>query len=200
MSKYKKIVIGVDQSYTRTGISICADGKILKSSSTNFKALENRSDKRKHIRDILVKLLKKATREAQETIIICERIRTFSNFGHKGKKGGGPAGLKPDYLKMTGALIATIVDTGTDFDVKTYSVDTRSWKAQVVGSSKAKVVKGKRDAKSGTVNFVQNMGIDLFIRTDKNGKDLFDDDQADAVCMSLYGFIPEKQQKLKEEE
>lgn len=200
--KYKKIVIGIDQSYTNTGISICADGKLLRVTSNSFKGLKTRSEKRNEIRRVITGLLKQTQKRAHQTIIICERIRTFSNFGNK-RKGfakGEAQGLNPNYLKMTGALVATIVDVASEFYVPVYSVDTRAWKSKIVGSSKAKKTKKGRDAKSETVLFIQNMGFDLFIRTNRNGVDLFDDDAADSACIALYGFIPEKSQNLKLEE
>lgn len=196
-NKYKKIVIGVDQSYTKTGISICIDGSLEMVKSTGFKGLESRSQKRKHLIKLLSKLLDKATREAAETIIICERIRTFSKaFGSKGNAQGS----NPSYLKMTGALVAAIVDIAADYNVKVYSVDTRAWKSKVVGSSKARTKDGKRDAKGETVDFVTNKGFDLFIRTNKKGVDLYDDDAADSACIALYGFINKADQKLNLEE
>jgi hypothetical protein len=200
--KYNKIVIGIDESYTKTGISIGIDGKLIKVSSLNFKGLSKRSEKRKHVSHVLNNLLKKAVREASEVIVLCERIRTFSNNGQQ-RKGFGKKqaqGLNPNYLKMTGALVAVIVDTAEDYNVPVYSVDTRSWKSKIVGSSKAKVSKGKRDAKSQTVDFIQAKGFDLFIRTDKNGKDIFDDDAADSACIALYGFLPSSKQNLLLEE
>lgn len=193
--KYNKIVIGIDQSYTRTGISICADGTIIKSSSINFKGLNSRSSKRKHLANVIYRILSKASQMALQTIILCERIRT--NSPTKGKEFG----IRPDYLKMTGALIATIVDTADEFNVPVYSVDTRSWKSKIVGSSKADK---KGNTKMPTVNWVQNkLGIDLFVREKKTGKNkgerMYDDDQADAICISLYGFIKESDQKIKQE-
>jgi hypothetical protein len=197
-NKYKKIVIGVDQSYTKTGISVCIEGKLTKVKSIAYKGLKSHSEKRKEVSRVIGILLRQATREAQETIIICERIRTFSNFGNNKRKGGG---LSPNYLKMTGALIACIVDTAFDFGVKVYSVDTRAWKSKVVGSAKARKDKdGKRDAKGETVEFIQRKGFNLFIRTNKNGVDLYDDDAADSACIALYGFINKSDQRLKLEE
>jgi hypothetical protein len=203
--KHDKIVIGIDQSYTGSGISIGIDGKLVKVTSTNFEGLEHRSDKRKHLRNIIYRLLSKATREASQTIILVERIRTFSNFGNKQKKGGFQTnGLKPDYLKMTGALVAMIVDVAREFNVNVYSVDTRAWKSKIVGSSKARKKKGKRDAKSETVEYVQKLGFDLFIREKKVGKNkgekIYDDDAADSACICLYGFLPKSKQNLKLEE
>lgn len=199
--QYKKIVIGIDQSYTRCGISIGFDGKLKKVSSISYKGLETRSEKRRELRRVLSHLLKQCTERATETIIICERISTFrKSFGNNKNQQGS----NPSYLKMTGALVATIVDTAGEFDVPVYSVDTRAWKSKIVGSSKARKKKGKRDAKSQTVEFVQNLGFDLFIREKKVGKNkgekLYDDDAADSACMCLYGFLPKNKQKLLLEE
>lgn len=199
--KYKKIVIGIDQSYTKTGISVCADSKLLMVKSINYKGLKSHTEKRKEVKRVLIKLIKKASKMALKTIIIMERIRTFNAAQSKGKKKGGFGGLNPNYIKITGALIGTIIDTAYDLDVPVYSVDTRSWKSKIVGSSKARTTKdGKRDAKGETIEYVQKLGFDLFIRTDKNGNDIYDDDAADSACIALYGFINEKQQKLLLEE
>lgn len=199
--KYKKIVIGIDQSYTGTGITIAADGKPLKVSSTQFKGLKFNYDKRDHIRGILRKLLEQAVKLAPEVMILIERIGTFRKaFGNKANQGGA----NPNYLKMTGALVATIVDTAREYQISTYSVDTRSWKAQVVGSAKSRVTKGKRDAKGETVEYAEKLGYDMVLRYKKTGKNkgdpIYDDDKADALCIALYGFIHEKKQKLQLEE
>ena len=50
---YNLISIGIDQSYTRTGISIAADGKLLKVSSISFKGCETKTEKRNCIRQVL---------------------------------------------------------------------------------------------------------------------------------------------------
>lgn len=199
--KYNKIVIGIDQSYTRSGISIGIDGELKKVSSVSYKGLETRSQKRRELRRVINHLLKQATSMATEVIVICERISTFrKSFGSKGNQQGS----NPKYLKMTGALVATIVDIAAEYDVPVYSVDTRAWKSAIVGSSKAKKKNGKRDAKGETVKFVENLGFNLFIRTKKTGKNkgekIFDDDAADSACMCLYGFLPKSRQKLLLEE
>lgn len=181
MKKYNKIVIGLDESYTRTGVGIAADGKLLMVKSTPFKGCKNKSEKRKHLANILNKLLTKASSEANLVIVICERIRTFT----KGDK------LRPNYLKSTGALIATIVDTAYEHGIEVYSVDTRSWKSKVVGTSKG--------GKMPTIKYIEKLGFDVSYEN-KKGELKYDDDAADAGGIALYGFIPEKQQNLKLEE
>lgn len=198
--KAKRMVIAIDQSYTRSGISVCINGKLKLVTSTNFKGLKSPSEKRKHLGDIIDRLLLKASQKGYEVVIFVERIRTFSNFGNKGKGNAFGQGLKPDYIKKTAALISRIVDVAFEYGVKVYSIDTRSWKSQIVGSSKAKKDQsGKRDAKGDTVKYIQSLGFNLYVRTDRNGKDLYDDDAADSACMALYGFLPQSKQKLKEE-
>lgn len=199
--KYKKIVIGIDQSYTRTGISIAADNKLKLVTSIDYKGLKTRSEKRNEIRKVLTRILDKNVSKATEFIILCERISTFrKSFGSKGNTQGS----NPNYLKMTGALVATIVDIASLYNINVYSVDTRAWKSKVVGSSKAKIKDGKRDAKGDTIKFVENLGFDLFIREKKTGKNkgepIYDNDAADSACIALYGFIPKNDQRLKLEE
>lgn len=183
--KHKKIVIGVDQSYTRTGISVGVDGKLVKVTSLSFKGLKTPSEKRNELRRVINLLLSKSLNRASEVVILCERIRTFS----QGAQGKGGFGLRPDYIKSTGALIAVLVDTAFEYNVKVYSVDTRSWKSRIVGTSKG--------GKMPTVKYVQSLGFDLYLRTNKKGEKVYDDDGADSACIALYGFLPEKDQKLK---
>jgi len=199
---YKRIAIGIDESYTRTGISIAADGELLKVSGTSFRGASCKSDKRKQLVDILHKLLGKAQPQAEEVVIICERIRTFSQ-GHqkaKGKEGEveSPASfLNMNYINATGALIATIVDVAHTYNIDVFSVDTRSWKARVVGTSKAQ---GK-DKKLATLKYVVKLGFrDSIKSVNKNGKVKWDDDAADSACIALYAFLPPAAQTLKKEE
>lgn len=188
----RKIVIGIDQSYTKTGVALVINGKVQEKKLINFKGCKNNTEKRKVIHRFISKVLKslpEVKSEPQDITIVCERIRTFS----------GKYGLKPAYLKSTGALIATIVDTAYDYGIKVYSVDTRAWKSQVVGNSKAKTkrvkvdgkIKEVRDTKTETLNFVRNViGIDC--------KE--EDDVADAICIGLFPFKSKDPKKYLKEE
>lgn len=199
---YDKIVIGLDQSYTRTGISIAVDGKLVKVTSISFKGCKNKSDKRIMLKGILHKVITSNQSKATEVIIICERIRTFSQGGGTGAdvnskvgKGKGNGFISTNYIKATGALIATIVDTAYEYGIKVYSSDTRAWKAQVVGNTKA--IKGNK--KLATIRFVKTLGFDVS-RVNNVGNTVYDDDASDSACIALYGFIDVKKQKLKLEE
>ena len=184
-----KISIGIDQSYSDTGIAVSIDGSPVKWTNEKFKGCKNNTEKRRRLEERLRKLFTICTNKTKDVIIIIERIRTFT--------GGSQApnfGLRPTYLKSTGALIATVVDTAYDFGLKVYSVDTRSWKSKVVG----KANKGKdATAKDATIRFVKKeYGIDVSY-VNKNGDTRYNDNIADAVCISLYGFV--KSPNLKEE-
>jgi Holliday junction resolvasome RuvABC endonuclease subunit len=193
-----RIVIGIDESYTKTGLALIVDKVVVKSKSISFANCKTKTDKRNCIRRILPKIIEDALgRKSQPTdkvLIICERIRTFS----------GSYGLRPAYLISTGALIATIVDVAAEYNINVYSVDTAAWKTQIVGSSKGEKKqvlitrgpnKGKykevTDNKRKTLEWVKNkLGIDC------KG----DDDRADSICIGLYGFVRKSKRNLKKEE
>ena len=164
-------VIGIDESYKNIGISVIKDNEVIKHKSYSYKGCKNKTEKRKYVK----KMIKYFTNRYKCDIIILERVRHFS------------AGfMSKSYIAATSALIACIVDTAYEFNIPVYSVDTRSWKSQIVGTSKHKENESK---KQPTIDFVQNvLGIDVK-----------DDDEADAICIGLYGFIPKEKQKLIKE-
>lgn len=199
---YKKLVIGIDQSYTRTGISIAGDGKIIKVGYIPFEPSECHSEKRKKVKDKLTKIIKLNKNKASQMVIIVERIRQFS--------GGN---LSMDYIKSTGALIGCIVDTASEFGIPVYSADTRSWKSQVVGTSVPKANKCNVDPKKWpTIEFLLKQPevseSDILVKVGKRSKKYakkigedkycYNDDAADSACIALYGF--KKGRNLKREE
>lgn len=183
--RYYKCVIGIDQSYTRTGITICVDGKPKKLISIRFKGKYNKSAKRKEVKRVLTKILELCCGKYgnENVVIICERIRTYT----------AGTDLRPSVIKAHSALVAYIVDTGTDFNVKTFSVDTRAWKHRVLGTSKPEFepIKGvKNPQKFGSVRKAIELGFEKDLRIENHLGHLrsYDDDMADSLCISLYGF------------
>ena len=190
-----RIVIGIDQSYKNTGISVAVNGKLIKVSSLNLSTSQFNSDKRRRLRHIIDHLLTQCLQRCPDVIIICERIRTFS--------GGF---LSTSYIKQTGALIATIVDAAYEHNVPVYSVDTRAWKAAVVGTSKD----DGGDKKLPAINYVRKLGwedsILIPIKRARKGSFMKDgqhyawnDDAADSACIALFGFTPGFKDKLTQE-
>lgn len=202
MAKYNKLVIGIDQSYTRTGISIAGDGALLKVSYIPFTTSECHSEKRKKVRNKLTQIIKLNQHKAKQIIIIVERIRQFSS-----------GTLSMSYIKSTGALIGCIVDVASEFGISVFSADTRSWKSQVVGTSVPKANKYNVDPKKWpTIAYLLKRDdvneADLLVPVGKRSKKFakkigevkycYNDDAADSACIALYGFS--KGRSLKKEE
>ena len=150
------------------------------------------------------KIILKNKDKAKEIMIVVERIRTFT-----GPKGS----LRPDYIKTTAALIASIVDTAYLHDINVYSVTTKSWKSHVLGTSTIpeRHKKEIKPEKMLAVEFIKAKGFDVYDRDDKGnikksvrgknkGQTKYNDDACDSGCISLYPFIPIKKQNLQKEE
>lgn len=202
------VVIGIDQSYTRTGITVLEDKKILRMKSIDFKDCKNNTEKRLEIYTYLETIFKhrlKKQIEQNNVIIITERIRLRSQ-----------GFLSEAYIKSTGALIATIIDVARLYNIPVYSVDTRSWKSQIVGDSKPlDNPYGINKEKYRTILYMRDRGLLKYIAEEYKGKGKkgvinvkiggervpckINDDLADSYCIAMYGFIPKTKQKLKEE-
>lgn len=196
-------MIGIDQSYTRTGISIAGDGQLLKVGYIPFEPSECHSEKRKKVKGKLSQIINLNQSKASQMVIIVERIRQFS---------GGT--LSMDYIKSTGALIGCIVDTASEYGIPVYSADTRSWKSQVVGTSVPKANNFNVDPKKWpTIEYLikrrtdvdeQDLLVPVGKRSRKFAKRIgevkycYNDDAADSACIALYGFS--KNRSLKREE
>ena len=203
--KYKKIIIGIDQSYKNTGISIAADGKLLKVSSINLEKYWNNSNRREYLRSKLKAILEKVYNKSANIVCIIERIRLRSQ-----------GFLNINYIKSIGALNALIVDLMSYYGIPTYSVDTRCWKAQVVGTSKP----GPKNnlwnmepekyptfewLKQNYPLLVPSVFIDMTnTRKKKNVFELqgklwkINDDACDSAAISMFGFVGDLG-KLEEE-
>lgn len=199
--KYNTICIGIDQSYKNCGISVSADGRLLKVSHIDLLSYKTNSLKRFVLQDKLNQILFKLHGKSKSTICVIERIRLQS-------KGF----LNIDYIKSIGALNALITDVCTKYEIPIYSVDTRCWKAQVVGTSKPQNNKyGVPPEKWPTVCWVNKQGFKKSILREVKGrrekgtfigtngtKYEFDNDAADSAAISMYYFVGDRN-KLKEE-
>lgn len=201
MLPYKTIVIGIDQSYNRTGISISADGKLLKVKSIDFAKYKNNTQKRNKLRHTLEKVSESVSLKGIEVICVIERIRLRSQ-----------GFLNINYIKSIGALNSIIIDVMTGMNIPVYSVDTRCWKSQVVGTSKPKKNKfGVPDEKWPTVKWCIEKGFEFAILKEvtgrrekgtfiKNGiKYEYDNDASDSAAISQFYFVGDRN-KLKKEE
>lgn len=198
---YKKIVIGIDQSYKRSGIAIVADGQLKVATSCKFEMSENNTEKRSEFGLMLLEILKKFRRRAKEVVIIVERIR-LKNANH----------ISEDYIKATSALIARVIDIAKIYEIPVFSVATNSWKSKVVGTSvKQENRYGIAPEKYPTIlyirrRFPEQFKMLLIPASDRQTKGVItvagkrytvDDDACDSICIALYAF--EKNALLKEE-
>ena len=146
-------------------------------------------------------LLKAVNPKAKEVVCIIERIRLRSQ-----------GFLNIDYIKSIGALNSIIVDICDEYHVPVFSVDTRCWKAQVIGTSKRMANKyGVPEEKWPTVKWLLKQGwedsilIPIEGRKTKgtfmrNGqKFMYNNDAADSAAIAMFGVIgsPDKLQREK---
>lgn len=195
--KYKKVIIGIDQSYKNTGISIVADGKLAKVTSKELEHYKNNSDKRRALRKTLDGLLRSVTQKSESIVCIIERIRLRSQ-----------GFLNINYIKSIGALNSLIVDIMNEYSVEVYSVDTRCWKAQVIGTSKPGPANNKfnmEPEKFPTFHwlskvqggyFVNDVMIDM--SNNRKSKNVFElsgvrykinDDACDSAGIAMFGVV-----------
>lgn len=196
----RKISIGIDQSYKNCGVSVFIDGEKDLITSIGLDKVGNNTQKRDYLRHKLEEILLKYIGLGSITVII-ERIRLKSQRF-----------ISLDYIKSTAMLTAVIIDLFKHKGINTYSVDTRCWKAAVVGTSKTEKGKwGVSDARKWlTVKWALKNGYfdDIVIKQDKEKKDTFkignniykiDTDRADSAAIALFYFRGDRN-KLKLEE
>lgn len=182
---YYKCVIAFDQSYSRTGVAVAVEGKLVFISSIKLSKLKNKTQKRKKLREGAQKIIDYCLSKykAEEICIFVERIRTYTQSDH----------LLPSYLKSIGALTAVITDEAVERGISIYSVDTRAWKSKILGTCKPifePIVGVKNPQKFGSVKKIIELGHEEELRLVNGSKGFlsYDDDAADAACMALYGF------------
>lgn len=209
MTTKRKIVIGIDQSYADSGIAVAFNGKVKSVSDCKPKSTATNTEVRSQLRYKLTKVFSAMQRkqydmEQCELICIIERIRLQS------AKPGMEHFLNLPYIKGIGALNAVIVDLAAEYNIPVYSVDTRSWKSRVVGtSSPGKNPYGFLEEKWPTIKWCIDHGYGWLIAEEvsprkvkgvieKDGERYtYNDNKADAIGIAMYGFVSNP--KLQEE-
>ena len=198
MSGKNRIVIGIDQSYQDSGITVSMNGHVKAVTDCYTANLKSNTDKRKKLREklniIFGKMSQKAIETDSELICIIERIRLRS---------GKNSFINIDYIKAIGALNALIIDLASEYSIPVYSVETRAWKAAIIGT--AKEYKGEYygidPKKVPTILWCIRKGYESRIKEsvsmrkkkgviEKDGKRwTYNDNKADSIGISLYGFV-----------
>lgn len=191
---YKQVYIGIDQSYQNTGISIVADGVLRDVKSVRLDKLKNNSERRRVLGQRLSSLIAVVAKKSENITCIVEKARLH---------GGPTSFVNIDAIKAMGALTATIVDVCDEYGIEVYSVDTRCWKSQVVGTSKPQSNKyGVPEEKWPTVRWLIAKGFEDKILIDvtdtkkekgtfrRNGKKyMYNNDAADSAGIAMFGVI-----------
>lgn len=198
-----RIIIGIDQSYKNTGVSIVCDGKLKQVRSIRLEKLKSNSQRRRVLSQKLGSLLRLVAQKDPNAICIIERIRLRS--------GQQQSFINIDYIKSIGALNALIVDCCAEYNIPVYSVDTRCWKSQVVGTSKPHPNKyGVPPEKWPTVRWCISQGFESSILAPITGRKTkgtfvhngqryqYNDDASDSAAIAMFGIVGDPQ-KLKEE-
>jgi len=172
--------IGIDQSYTSTGIAISKDGVLIKAASYKPKGkckAEKRLDMYSKLIEIITEVKEYAGFDSLE--VVYERVRMHS---------GGFVSMP--YILATAALCGTIQEVAYEMGAGCYSVDTRAWKAAVVGST----AKQENDEKIPPAKYLTV----LWAREQEIvGVDEKDNDKCDAMAISQTWWLCKN--KLKDE-
>lgn len=204
-----KIIVGIDQSYADSGIAVVLNGElkaVLECASTSkMQHTEYRTLLHNKLCSVFDQVQKRAWKMGNcQVICIIERIRLQS------AKPGEQHFLNLNYIKGIGALNALIVDTADIYGIPVYSVDTRSWKSQVVGSSKpGRNRYGFPEEKWPTIKWCVDKGYGWLIAEQVSSRKIkgvleedgerwtYNDNKADAIGIAMYGFV--KEPKLERE-
>ena len=196
-TRHKQIIIGIDQSYQNTGISVVADGKLKDIKSVRLDKYKSNSERRGVLRTRLEHLINVVADKTDSIVCVCEKARLHC---------GPTSFINIDAIKAMSALTATVVDVCAKYGIKVYSVDTRCWKSQVVGTSKPQANKyGVPEEKWPTVKWVIGKGFEDKILMDVTGthknkgtftrngrKYMYNNDAADSAGIAMFGAIGDR--------
>lgn len=191
----KLLVIGLDQSYTDTGMCLAVDGVPRYAESISFEGLKEKIDKRLAVVNRLKSVIEKYKGKYQIQIVI-EALRLFS---------GSKPHISTAYIYSTCAMIGAIVDFAYANGIDVYWVETRSWKKFVLGSSKpsGRELKGVKDPKKvDSVLYACSIGFKNVVaykleRGKNKGKTRYNDNIADAICIAIAGFNKKISKKVQ---
>lgn len=182
----KEMIIGLDQSYTDTGLCIAVEGVPKYAESVSFGGAKEKTEKRKAVVERLRTFVLRYSGKYHITIVI-EALRLFS---------GSQPHISTAYIYSTCALIGSIVDFAYENGIDVLCVETRSWKKAILGSSKpsGRKLNGVKDPKKvDSVLYAISAGfrkqVSYRVARGKNkGKLRYNDNIADAICIALAGF------------
>jgi len=152
-------VLAIDQSLKgNTGYAVVQDGELLVSGLVDYRIAKTHTDRLCAFADYLQMLCTTHTPD----VVVLERVRQF----HQGGINIDTIVLLAELIGVTKFLVRNVLPFSD-----MWLVNTSSWKAAIL--EKGWVAKGK----AASVDYVQQFyNIQV------------SDDQADAICMALYGY------------
>lgn len=206
MSRHKLACIGVDQSYKRTGISLTIDGHLRMVTSVDLAHYPEKRDCRVIVPNAVHKVVSKClSSDIDHVLVLMERVRLYSKQF-----------ISQPYIMSMGAMNAAISDKvilsfpvhAAEGRLEVMSVETRAWKAAVVGTIKKEDNPfGAPPEKWPTIKLIQSKYPEFrekimhpSKRQKKSKKNFsflsddaksviymeYDDDACDSACISMF--------------
>lgn len=200
---YRAICIGYDQSYTNTGIAVAGITNKRQIDIIHLESYRGQKNKFEFRKGLVLRtrmLLREYRCKADRAYALCEAVRAHSGGGmsmNNHLSWGALQGCLADYLYQKHDIILRVVDT-------------RAWKAKVVGTSKPAehAPPGVDPKKWPTIQYImhvhdipkEQIAWKLGPRTRKftwqgpgpdgpQTKYTFDSDKCDAACIAIYGLM-----------
>lgn len=164
------VVLGIDQSMSKIGFAAVTRDKIIRADTVDLRKLKYPSQKRLCVRQLVDHWIERY----KPKVIMVERVRLFAH-----------ARIAMSTIQQLSALTAVIVDTAfvhqqysisamgiVRKSIPVFSVDTRAWKAQILGSAKV-------DKEASLAWLLTQYKTDLPL----------DNNAGDAACLARYAFI-----------
>lgn len=192
----KEAIIGIDQSYTDTGIAIAVRGEILAAISLPFANTDHDTKRRNLLRKRILDAITLCHKHDYYPVVYYEQVRINKN----------QSTFK--FVKRSGAMESVIIDLCYDCNITCRSVSTNSWKAKVLGTrDKIKNNKGIAPEKYVAYRHTHKLGLDKYTlepcsnrtkryvkKLDDGTKIKYNDNIGDAICIALYGCLRDSDQ------
>ncbi len=198
-TQYKTMCLGFDQSYTNTGIAVAAKTYKGQIDLLHIESVKGWGDKLGYRKELIHRtkmIMRKYRCLSDQCYALCETVRVHKDGNmsiNNHLSWGALQGCLSDYLYQR-------------HDVILRTVDTRAWKAKVVGTSKpaTKAPPSVDPKKWPTIEYImhvhdipkEEIAWPLGPRTrnyawiDADGnKFTFDSDKCDAACIAIYGLM-----------
>src|ERR1041385_1047225 len=149
-------ILSIDQSYSRIGFAVVSRTEVYCAESMDLTKLKPPTSRRNAVRELTAGLIEKWA----PRLVLVERVRVFA----------GSYITEGTALPLAAMTAVIVVRAANYYDLKTYAVNTQSWKKVILGDSKAKKIDAVKWVK-------ETFNLDV------------NHDAADAVCMGFAVYM-----------